>query len=276
VKLCYVDESGDTGALPTATSPIQPLIVICALLIDGNDWHDLTRDFIALKKQFFPGLLPPSRPWLAWILREVKGAEVRRSICSTDRNEMRHAIGFLDRTVNLLEKYDIKLFGRVWIKEIGQPINGSAIYTSSVQAICTTLQDFLHKSPDFGFVIADSRNQVLNVKVAHSIFTQKLKLGGDDYPPILELPTFGHSNNHAGLQLCDLICSGLLFPMAAHAYCTGYVSNVHVRPQYAVLKMRYGAVLAGRQHRYFSGGRKRGGVTVDDRLGQRSGRLLFF
>ena len=243
MRLCYVDESGDTGALPTATSPIQPLLVICALLIDHNDWYDLTRDFIALKKQFFPKLLPPNRPWLAWILREIKGAEVRRSICSANRSESRQAIGFLDKTVNLLQKYEIKLFGRVWIKGIGRPVDGKAIYTSSVQAICTILQDFLHRNPDFAFMIADSRNQVLNTNVAHSIFTKKLKIAGDDYSSILELPAFGHSNNHAGLQLCDIVCSALLFPMAAHAY---------VRQEYSILKPRYGAILAGLQHRYFS------------------------
>jgi hypothetical protein len=32
------------------------------------------------------------------------------------------------------------------------------------------------------------------------------------------MPTFGHSENHAGLQLADLVCSALLFPMAMDAY----------------------------------------------------------
>lgn len=252
------------------------MLVICALLIDSNDWHDLTRDFIGVKMQFFPKMLPPNRPWLSWILREIKGSDVRRSICSTNRSEVRHGIGFMDKVVNLLYKYDVKLFGRVWIKEIGKSINGNAIYTSSMQAICTTLQDFLRQTPDLAFMIADSRNYALNTKVAHSIFTQKLKQGGDQLPSVLELPTFGHSNNHAGLQLCDFVCSALLFPIATYVYCTGYVSNLHVRPEYAVLKSRYGAALAGLQHRYLSAGRKRGGITIDDRLGQRSGAMLFF
>lgn len=26
-------------------------------MIDSNDWHDLTRDFIAVKKQFFPNIV---------------------------------------------------------------------------------------------------------------------------------------------------------------------------------------------------------------------------
>jgi hypothetical protein len=237
--------------------------------------HGLTHELIALKKRFFPKLLPPGRKHLAWILRELKGSEIRKSVCSTDRNERRQAIGLLDKVVDLLQRYDVKIFGRVWIKQIGKPIDGNAIYTFSIQAICTTLQDLLTKEADSGFIIADSRNFTLNKSVAHSIFTQKLKQGGDDYPSVLELPVFGHSDNHAGLQICDLLCSGLLFPMAIDAYCVGHVTNLHMRPGYSILRGRYGAALAQLQHRYLEMGRKRGGLTTDDRLGKQSGGRLF-
>jgi hypothetical protein len=64
--------------------------------------------------------------------------------------------------------------------------------------------------------------------VSHSIFTQKFKAEGDQYPRVLEMPTFGHSNNHVGIQIADLLASALLYPMATCAYCRGHVSNVHV------------------------------------------------
>lgn len=63
------------------------------------------------------------------------------------------------------------------------------------------------------------------------------------------MPTFGHSENHAGLQLADLVCSALLFPMAVNAYCAGAIASVHVRPEYVVLRDRYAARLEALQHR---------------------------
>ncbi len=77
-------------------------------------------------------------------------------------------------------------------------------------------------------MVIDSSAPKLNSAMAHSIFTQKFKATGDSYGRMLEMPTFGHSENHVGLQLADLLASGLLFPMASHCYCTGHVQNVHV------------------------------------------------
>jgi hypothetical protein len=42
----------------------------------------------------------------------------------------------------------------------------------------------------------------------------------------MEVPSFGHSDNHAGLQLADLICSAFLWPMAMHAYCEGHITVI--------------------------------------------------
>jgi len=34
------------------------------------------------------------------------------------------------------------------------------------------------------------------------------------------------------LQVCDLVCSALLYPIVCHAYC--HVDNIHVHPTGAV------------------------------------------
>lgn len=39
-------------------------------------------------------------------------------------------------------------------------------------------------------------------------------------------PHLGHSDHHAGLQIFDNVCSGLLYLIACCAYRTGYVTNV--------------------------------------------------
>ena len=71
------------------------------------------------------------------------------------------------------------------------------------------------------------------------------------------------------------MCSGLLYPIACFAYCTGHVNNVHVQPGASRLRSRYGQQLKELQHRYQYRGRYVGGVTVADYLNQRSGALMF-
>jgi hypothetical protein len=177
--------------------------------------------------------------------------------------------------LDLIERHHAKIIGRVWIKEIGQPMSATAVYTSSVQAICTAFQHLLTREDDVGLIVADSRAEAQNSQVAHSIFTQKFKTSGDCFERILEMPVYGNSQNHAGLQIADLLCSALLFPMATHAYCTGYLTNLHVQPGFAELRTRYGTRLQRLQHVYYEGTRFRGGIIVCDGLGHRPGRILW-
>src|SRR5262249_20006726 len=148
--------------------------------------------------------------------------------------------------------------------------------TSSVQAIFTYFQKFLEETNGMGLVIADSRSKAKNANLSHSIFTQKFSSKGDKYSRILEMPSFGHSENHVGLQLSDLLCSALLFPIAANSVWEGQVHSVHVRPEFRRLKERYGKRLKGLQYFFRDDtGRKRGGITVDDKLTRRSSSGLF-
>ena len=164
----------------------------------------------------------------------------------------------------------------MWVKGIGEPFNGRAVYTSSMQHIFRYFEHLLATCGEVGLVVADSRSKPQNAVVAHSILTQKFAAGGDVYPHVAEMPVYGHSENHVGLQVADLLCSALLFPMSATAsYCRGYVSSVHVRPGHALLSARYGLRLRALQYRYREGVAFRGGLTVSDAIGRRPGRLLF-
>jgi len=144
-----------------------------------------------------------------------------------------------------------------------------------MQHIFRYFEHLLAVSNDLGFVVADSRTKPQNAVVAHSILTRKLAAGGDMYPHVVEMPVYGHSENHVGLQVADLVCSALLFPMSVASYCRGRVSSVHVRPGYSLLGTRYGRRLRALQHRYREGAVFKGGLTVSDAMGQRPGRLLF-
>ena len=73
------------------------------------------------------------------------------------------------------------------------------------------------------------------------------------------------------------MCSGLLYPIACHTYCTGHVNNVHVQSGASRLRSRYGQQLKELQHRYYDAAKRRyvGGVVVSDYLSQRSSAMMF-
>ena len=279
MQFCYVDEAGCTGVLPSASSDIQPVLVVAGVVVPQETLAELTREFIHLKREFFPANRPRGSSHLDWIVVEVKGSELRRQVAGSSRNRRRHAIGFLDKTVGLLERHKCRLKGRVWVKGIAAPFNGRSVYTSSIQYIHDWFNAWLEFRNDRGVVICDSRNKALNTIVSHSIFTQKFRAVGDKHPLILEMPTFGHSENHAGLQLADLVCSGLLFPMAIDAYCRGRLTGTHIRRGYDVLRKRFGLRLEGLQYRIADAdqAKKRlvGGIMVDDQIGYRPRASLF-
>ena len=164
--ICYVDESGDLGALSSpAASNDQPVLVIGAIFVETSRLEAITSDFLNLKYRFFPGLAYPSANHLDRIIPEIKGADVRRNALQGNRNQQRQAYGFLDKVLKLLETHDARLVTRIWIKESGQPFNSKSVYTSSLQAVYSYFDTFLIEKNDFGFCIADSRDKPKNVNV---------------------------------------------------------------------------------------------------------------
>ncbi len=275
MHICYLDESGDTIMFPSSNSQISPVLVLAGVVIDRTNLHPLTLDFLDLKEKFFPNLMAGARP-LNRILIEVKGSDVRKTIRRGNRNQRRHQIGFIDKFLELLESYETKIIARILIKEPDQPIGEVKVYTSYVQAICTCFQALLEEQDDHGIIIADSRLPHQNSQVSHSIFTQKFRLAGDQHGRILEMPTFGHSHNHAGIQIADLLASAILFPIASVTYCRGHIISVHVSNNFSGIKTRYGERLKQLQYRYEdSTGRWRGGITVSDTIGHRSSAIMF-
>lgn len=278
MRVCFIDEAGDLGALANPPQPNdQPVLVIAGLLIDAACLQAFTGDFLALKHRYFPNLPYPSNRPLDRILPEIKGAEIRRNALRGNARQRLHAIGFLDRILGLLQRHRVRLVARIWVKGVGLPFDPTSVYTSSIQGICTYFDHYLARTDDIGSCIADSRNKFKNVSVSHSIFTQKFSPTAQAYPRIIELPTFGHSDNHAGLQVCDILCSALLYPVACHAYCTGHVNNVHVQPSAAGLRQRYGTQLKALQYRYLDAAtnRYRGGLVVSDAIAHRNASQMF-
>lgn len=272
----YTDEAGCPGMLPSATSPVQPVFLLAGVVLKEPSLKPFTLDLLRLKHRYFPRHLPATANYLDGITAEIKGAELRRQIRGSSRDERRHALGFMDKLLELLELHETKVLGRLYVKPIGVAFDGRAVYTSAVQSLATDFQHLLQIANASGLIVMDSRNKPGNVNVSHSIFTQKFRTAGDAYDRLVEMPLFGHSDNHAGIQAADLLCSAFLFPMATYAYCMGQVNNIHVDVRYQVIRDRFGDRIKRLQHRYQDAdARWRGGITVSDALGHQRGSLLF-
>ena len=281
MHIFYIDDAGCTGILPSATSEIQPVFCLSGIILRQADLDAFTREFLELKKRFFPGLSPATGESLDWIKVEIKGSDLRRQIRDGNRDQRRHTLGFMDKGLELCEKYHAKTLGRIYIKGIGAPFDGTAIYSSAVQLLAKDFQNFLVEQHSSGLMILDSRNKPKNANVSHSVFTQKFKASGDAYNRLLEMPLFVHSDNQAGIQVADLLCSGFLFPMATYTYCLGFVNSVHVSMKYHKIRELFGVRLKRIQYRYqitdlFNNNMKwKGGIVTSDGLHQQYGSLLF-
>ena len=136
--ICYVDESGGFEA-PNQAPGATPLMTFAGLIIRTDALAPLTADFLDLKRRFYPGLQTVRN--LDLVLSEVKGSELRKRVRSQIRAQRRHSVGVLDSSVRLIERYDLRLLGRVWIKKPDEALNPRASYTYAIQDIVTPISE---------------------------------------------------------------------------------------------------------------------------------------
>ncbi len=261
--MCYVDESGDTGPLVPTERNSQPIFLISAVIVKQSSLKQLTRSIIELKKRFFPSYGNGAEHWHDWLKVEVKGANLRRALREGTHDAKRHVIGFMDKTLRLMEQNHAQIVSRIYLKKPNAEFNGSSVYPAAVQRLEMAFENRLQRDNEQGIFILDSRNKGKNVPVSHSVFTMKFGAHGNGYDYLAELPLFGHSENHAMLQLADWIGSAFLCPMATRAYYTGLGTIcVHSDPVFDIVRDRFGQRIKALQYRYEQEGRKLGGVSV--------------
>jgi hypothetical protein len=269
---CYVDESGDSGTLNYGNPTDTPAFVVLGLILEQTKLYNITHDFIALKRKFFPNLVDAAYP-LNDILAEVKGESIRKRIRKGGRRNFSHSIGFLDAIIVLLQEYQVSIIGKGLLKGFGVSNSDVGFYGSAIQHVWRHFQAFLSAQNCPGMVVADSRRKNQNSYVAHSIFTQLFGALHKNYPNMLELPTYAHARNHAMIQITDVVCSGIIYPMLMDAYCSE-MDNAHASPKYAPIRARYKGAIKEMQYRYLSMGNWFGGLLVTDATG--SGRHTSF
>jgi hypothetical protein len=274
--VCYIDEAGNNETLQEGVFHVQPVFVLGGVIIHQQCIHELTRELIDLKKRFYPNRNnTQEKLWHSWLQVEVKGSDLRKYVRDGDRDELRHAIGFLDKMVRILENNGAQIVARIYIKEVGRINSETAIYNSAVQRMADVFQHRLSSENTLGVIVADNRNNKANALLSYSVFTQKYS-SAKKYGDLIDVPMFGQSTNHAGIQCADYLCSALLFPLAVYAYCKELRENIHVSAQYKILQQRFGQRLKKLQYRYRDDeGKSRGGIVVSDPVYKRCTTDLF-
>ena len=277
MRLCYIDQSGDTGAFTVDNVNSQPVFLLTALFMPQERLANVTRSVIALKQRYFPKMKPVGDHWHDWLRVEVKGAELRRFIREGGRDNRRLALGFMSRALSILEHNDCRIVSRIFVKGVGEDFDGTSVYASAVQKMITAFDNYIGECADKGIAILDSRNKNKNAPLAHSLFTWGFSSHGHEYNRLAELPVFGHSENHAMIQLADWVSSAFLFPMSAYTYCSQYETGcLHIDKTYAVIRKMFGQRLKALQYRYaLADGSKRGGIHVQGKMAKLNSLQLF-
>ena len=277
--ICYIDESGDSGTLQLTDTNSNPLFVIIGLIVDHARLIPLTHDFLKIKTSFFPNHFITTDRALDGILVEIKGNELRKNLRENNRRRFQQSVGFVDACLNLLQQHQVRLLGKALIKAPGGSNSDPAFYGRSIMHICQHFNMFLEQRRDQGFVIADSRKTGQNKNTTHTVFTQRHQNRGNSYPRIIEMPTYGHSNNFAMLQLADIVCSAVVFPMLINAFGDHLVDsgNIHVSDKYITIRARYKDAIKNMQFMYQNPDELWiGGILVSDRTAlNRKTSLLF-
>lgn len=267
LAFCYLDEAGCPGMLPSATSQIQPVFVLTALFFPESNIRQLTKDYVALKVKYYPAAFSHLTHDLEALRVELKGSELKKDLRKHHTDPARKtAERFLDDVLSLVKQHEGRLISRIWIKGVGKPFNGRSIYALTTQKFSMLFQRYLNETNRNGLIIADFREPKANSIISHAIFSQKFKRGrkGDVYPNILESPLFGISDNHAGLQISDIITSAIICPMATHVYCTGHVTSSHVNPNNKYIHQRYRKRIRALEYKLFLKNKKMRGISVHD------------
>jgi hypothetical protein len=274
VRLCYVDEAGNAGVYAPVDPASTPVFVVAGVSVDAAVVPDLTMAYLRLKARFEPSL--GRRELSEAISHEVKGASLRRDIREEgSRDTRRRAIGFLDKTVRLLESRGARLFGRVLVKRPGEVYSAASTYPSAVAVMAETFARQLADLGARGLMVLDSQTKVKNEGNVHTITTRRFRRGGGVFPELIESPVFGHSDTHPALQIADVVASGLAYPAACAAYSVLDGSTPHLSPSYDLVRRMLGNRLAALEYVYVNDtGSRRGGFHVIDRVEGRPGRLL--
>ena len=227
---CFIDESGCPGPLPTISSAVQPILVIAGIALDTSAITTVTRQFARLVQRYRHGESRPNDICTDLLGELIKGAEVRKAFRTDPAAAERREFPFIDSVLTLLRTHEAKLYGTVIVKAAGEEFDGRRAYSQALSTIAKEFHRTLEAAETQGTAIADFRESKLNGRVSTDLMEAKLGPAGDQLPRLLYPPTFGNSEVHAPLQLVDLVCSAMLWPIAAWHFRERLDGSPHIAP----------------------------------------------
>jgi hypothetical protein len=237
---CFIDESGCPGQLPSATSQVQPILVIAGVALETSAIATVTRQFARITQRYHHGQSRPESICSDLQSELIKGSEVRRTFRSNPAAAEQKEHPLLDSVLDLLRSHQAKLYGTVVVKTAGEEFDGRAVYAQGLSDVARAFHRTLEVEQTQGTVIADFRESKLNGRVSADLMEAKLGPAGDQLPRLLYAPTFGNSEVHAPLQLVDLVCSAMLWPIAAWRFRVELEGSPHIAPSAdACIRRRY-------------------------------------
>ena len=199
----YIDEAGSPeGHHEPLIDGETPIFTLNALCLKSQEWRELDRDYLRLKRRFFKKEIGDNPAEYF----EVKGSELTRPGNRTNKR----AHKFIELVFGLCRKYSVTLFSIIFVKNPVEPTSKKSLYTMALQYLCERFQAFLEETEgsENGIIIMDSRMHNIDLDVAQShlsfIFGHKT---GRTCDKILEAPMFANSKLTAGLQIIDIMGS---------------------------------------------------------------------
>ena len=201
----YIDE---TGGVTRHHEPLKngetPIFCLNALAIHKSDWRRLDRQYLYLKRDFFKSEIGTRRAEYF----EVKGNYL---LAPGHRHNRRNA-EFLRRTLRLCDGLGAQAFSIAIMKNAASPATPKVLYSLALQYLVERLHLFLDScsgDPN-GILIVDSRTRELDAHVARSHLSYVFgHPTGRGFHRILEAPLFADSRLTVGLQIADIIGSGI-------------------------------------------------------------------
>ena len=267
---CFIDESGDRrGLLSEARrSQAQPVYVVLGLIMSDEALAHITPEFVKIRKSVSPVEL------------EVKGNMLRGDIKQSPDGGIGPA-GFvaLKAALQLLDRADIRVTGRISVKPTDENFDGNEAEARALGFIVGNFSRFLLEKKTEGGIVFDSRGGGPDSEENKQVARAMKKAPGFSRPKLRKPPIFSRSEDCVGLQLADWICSALIAPPAATAYCGDCArlsGSPHIHKNYLQMRDQHGGGdwLWRRQLRFQTGGKTRWGLEVDGPR-EYSSRLLF-
>lgn len=259
----YIDEAGSPDGHDVPLQSGQtPLFTLAALALPLSEWRARDREYLALKRQFFPDSMGRENRRDEEV--EVKG----RDLTGPHQKGSTRRQVFNRRVLASISHHGGTCFGVSFLKNAESPAASRSIYTQALQILVERFSLFVAEHPVYqhAILICDSRMKGLkgdDMTVARShmsyIFGNET---GRRFINILEAPLFADSRLTVGLQVVDIFASNLF---ANHYHY--YLRDTPGAPNYAHAQATWGAVdrLQYRSQRVIDGYQVFGYRVIDQR-----------